>query len=163
LSLGTVAHAQSTASSGTTSAPVEISPFVSTATGDASGVGAAIRWPALGKLGLEVDTEFRSGAARGLAGSLNFVYDLPMFGKITPYAVGGIGLERYEMVDYFPATGFLVQRSTTPFLNVGGGVRIPITDRWGFRADVRYSAPTADRAPERLRIFWGATVSLGKR
>jgi opacity protein-like surface antigen len=163
LTLVGTAHAQSSPPSSTASRPIEISPFVSTGSGEASGAGATIRWPVLGKLGLEVDTEYRSGASRGLAGSVNFVYDLPMFKRITPYAVGGIGMERYDVSEYHPTFGFLARRSTTPFYNFGGGIRVPINDRWGFRADLRYSAPLADRAPERVRVFWGATVGLGKR
>jgi len=158
--LAGTAHAQSAVSAGATGGPVEISPFVSSASGDATGIGAAIRWPVLGRLGLEFDTEYRSGDAAGLTSSVHAVFDLPTFRRIRPYAAGGIGVERYGIADWFP-TGMLVQHATTPFLNLGGGIRVPITDRWGFRADVRYSAPFADRAPERLRVFWGATVGLG--
>ena len=160
--LGSTAHAQSTTTSGGAPAPVEISPFVSAASGDATGVGATIRWPVLAKLGLEVDTEFRSGELRALQSSVNAVYDLPAVKRVTPYAVGGVGFERYGLVDFYGG-GFIPRRSTTLAFNLGGGVRVAITDCWGFRADVRYSVPQADRAPERLRVFWGATVGLGKR
>ena len=162
LCLGGTAHAQSPAAGGAPRRPVEISPFVSSGSGDATGIGAAIRWPVIARLGLEFDSEYRSADASGLRSSVNAVFDLPLFRRVTPYAAAGIGVERYGTADYFP-TGMLVQHATTPFVNLGGGIRVPITDRWGFRADIRYSAPFAERAPERLRVFWGATVGLGAR
>lgn len=165
LALSADAHAQSTAAPARTPAAVEVSPFVSTASGDASGVGATVRWPLVSRirLGLEVDTEFRSGVSHGLNSSVNAVFDLPGFRRVTPDVVGGAGFERYSVSDLLPQFGLFTRTTTAPYWNIGGGIRVPINERWGFRADVRLSDGFDNRAPDRVRVFWGATVGLGKR
>jgi hypothetical protein len=165
------AHAQSATTAGPSRAPVEVSPFVSSTSGGASGVGAAVRWPLLSKIGLELDTEYRRGEARGLNSSLNVVFDLPAFRRVTPYVVGGAGFERFAEAEFFPAgarppyvpsNGFLVQTKTGAVVNLGGGLRVPINERWGVRVDLRYTNGLSEWDIERLRVFWGATVGLGK-
>jgi hypothetical protein len=167
-----MAHAQSTTTAGPSRAPVEVSPFVSATSGSASGVGAAVRWPLVSKIGLELDTEYRSGEVPGLNSSLNVVFDLPAFRRVTPYVVGGAGFERFGVAEFFPegarppyvpGNGLLVQARTGAVVNLGGGLRVPINERWGVRVDVRYTNGLSQRDPERLRVFWGATVGIGKR
>jgi hypothetical protein len=162
--LGGTAHAQSITTPGGGRAPVEVTPFVSAASGDATGVGAAIRWPLVSRirLGIEVDTEFRSGETRGINSSVNAVFELPVFRRVRPYVVGGAGVERYAALQYLAQFGSFMRPTTGPYWNLGGGVRVPINERWGFRVDVRYSDGFDDLAPDRLRVSWGATVGLGK-
>ena len=175
LALPGLARAQ--AVSPTPAPPIEISPFVSTGLGDSAGVGASVRWPISVKFAIEAEAEFRHTDGRlnydtadndGFNGSLNLIYDLPRLGRATPYVLGGGGLEHWAQpipIGPYSLTGpppLTVSNSGTSFvINAGGGVRVAITERWGLRAEARWSDGWAQGAPESVRIFYGATVGLG--
>ena len=177
LALPAMAHAQAPPAQKAPKGPVELSPFVSTGLSDSAGIGAAVRWPIGAKLALEAEAEFRHTDGRfnydtadndGLNGSLNLIFDLPRFGRVTPYLLGGGGLEHWAKPHAFgpydlfgPPPVVYTQTGTSFVLNGGGGVRVGVTDRWGLRAEVRWSDGWAEGAPESVRIFYGATVGLG--
>jgi len=157
--------------------PVELSPFVSTGLSESAGAGAAVRWPISAKFAVQAEAEFRHTDGRfnydtadndGFNGSLNLTFDLPRVGRVTPYLLGGGGLEHWarpNVVGPYDFSGpppvIYTQTGTGFVLNGGGGVRVGVTERWGLRAEVRWSDGWAEGAPESVRIVYGATVGLG--
>jgi hypothetical protein len=76
---------------------------------------------------------------------------------MTPYVVGGIGLNQYAFADT-PSTGHLVrQAGTAVSLNAGGGVRVRGGEDWGIRTDARWFNDLGRKAPERWRVYNGVT------
>jgi hypothetical protein len=55
----------------------------------------------------------------------------------------------------------IVQPRLAFTLNAGGGVRVPVNDRWGVRADARWSNGIGWAAPERWRVYNGVTFRSG--
>jgi hypothetical protein len=150
--------------------PVEVSPFVASG-GDSTSVGVAVRWPFLSRLGLEFDAEYRRIPARlflnslennGVNGNVNLVVDLPAIGHARPYALGGGGLEHYNLLQSEP---YVFRDSGVSFVvNAGGGVRVPINDRFGVRAELRWTDGWTKGDPGGgFRMFYGATVGVGAR
>jgi opacity protein-like surface antigen len=151
--------------------PVEVSPFVSTGKNDSTGAGVAVRWPFTARLGVEFEAEFRrtppnplwgNPQNNGVNGNVNLVAELPAIGRVRPYVIGGGGLEHYARIDqstpFFPT-----ERGMSFVVNAGGGVRVPINDRVGIRAEVRWSDGWMAGAPESFRMFYGATFGVGGR
>ena len=152
--------------------PIEVSPFVSSS-GNSSGVGAAVRWPFAARFGLEFEAEYRHTPAdplrgaslenNGVNGNVNLVYDLPAIGRVRPFVLGGGGLEHYAFLVQ-PEPYFLSDTGVSFVVNVGGGVRVAINDRFGIRTEVRWADGWTKGAPtSSLRIFYGATVGVGGR
>ncbi len=141
--------------------PVEITPYAMLGSGLASGVGTAVRWPVGARFGVELETELTRAEVTALNVALSLVYDLPAIGRVTPYVAAGIGLERFAK-PIFTGDGPPLRGSDTGLsLNAGGGVRVPVTDRWGFRSDVRVRHGTSRGQGDRWRIFNGATLGVG--
>jgi hypothetical protein len=151
--------------------PIEVSPFVSSG-GDSSSVGASVRWPFAARLGLEFEAEYRHTLARPLSGSLenngvngnvNLVVDLGSIGRVRPFVLGGGGLEHYSLVEQ-PDPYFLRKSGMSFVVNAGGGVRVPINDRFGIRAELRWTDGWTEGDPGGgFRMFYGATVGVGGR
>jgi hypothetical protein len=153
-------------------APIEVSPFVSTGIGDSSGVGASVLFPVRSRVGIEVEAEYRRTPGEpirgtvdnnGLNGGVNLVVDLGAIGRVRPYAIGGGGLEHYALMDSSLARPEAGKTGMSFVVNMGGGVRVPINDRFGIRAEVRWADGWAEGAPESFRIFYGATIGVGAR
>lgn len=89
-------------------------------------------------------------------------------GSVRPYAVAGLGLVRSRISD---AEDLFDDITTNDFaFNVGGGVMGRITDRIGFRGDIRYFRALQDNEPDNdvdVVIgnfgFWRATAGIGLR
>lgn len=158
-----IAHAQQATETAKTRAPVEITPYVLLGSGNANGVGAAVRWEVAPKLGVELETDARKADITALAMALSLVYDLPAIGRVVPYAAAGVGFEQYVTAYYHPTLGVLPKTGTALTVNAGGGLRIPIDDRWGVRSDARWINGLGGEAPEHWRIYQGATFGVGKR
>jgi hypothetical protein len=149
--------------------PVEVSPFVSSG-GDSSSVGVAVRWPFMSQLGLEFEAEYRSTQAKplvralennGVNGSVNLVVDLPAMWRVRPFVLGGGGLEHYNFLEQ-PDPYFLRDSGVSFVVNVGGGVRVPINDRFGIRTELRWTDGWTKGDPGGgFRMFYGATVGVG--
>jgi hypothetical protein len=149
--------------------PVEVSPFVSSG-GDSSSVGVAVRWPFMARLGLEFEAEYRHMLARplmnslennGVNGNINLVADLPAIWRVRPFLLGGGGLEHYNFLVQ-PEPYFLRDSGVSFVVNVGGGVRVPINDRFGIRTEVRWTDGWTKGDPGGgFRMFYGATVGVG--
>ena len=161
----------------TAAPPIEVSPFVSSGVGDSAGVGAAVRFPLSRRFAIVAEAEFRHTDGRplyntadndGFNGSLNLTFDLPSVGRVRPYLVGGGGIEHYAFPEYAgpfrfgePPPFVVTETGSSFVVNAGGGVRVPVTERWGLRAEVRWSDGWTAGAPESLRIFYGATIGVG--
>jgi opacity protein-like surface antigen len=160
-----IAHAQSgqpvTDDRASPRRPIDITPYVLLGSGNASGVGAAVRWPIADRLGLELETELSRAQITAVNVALSLVYDLPTIGAVTPYVAAGIGLERFGKAYYRPNGPPLLGADTGIVLNAGGGVRIPVTDRWGVRSDARWRHGTNPESGDHWRIFNGATFGVG--
>lgn len=159
------AHAQQTSPAAddraSPSRPIEITPYVLAGSGTASGVGTAVRWPLGSRFGIELETELRRAQITAVNLALSLVYDLPTVGRVTPYVAAGAGLERFGKAFFRPDGQVLLGSDTTLTINAGGGVRVPVNDRWGVRSDARWIYGTGRDAPEQWRIYNGATLGVG--
>jgi opacity protein-like surface antigen len=143
--------------------PVEVSPSVSTGSSGAPGIGAAVRWSVAPKLGVELESEVRWAELTAVNTHAGLVYDLLTIGRVTPYVAGGVGLERFGHAIVVPGMPVLTGTGTTLATNAGGGVRVPVTDRFGVRLDARWFNPHDRRASERWRVSTGVTLGFGRR
>jgi hypothetical protein len=158
-----IAHAQQTTETANARAPVEITPYVSLGSGNANGAGAAVRWEIAPKLGIELETDVRRAEITAVAIAVSLMYDLPSIGRVVPYAAAGIGFEQYATAFSHPRLGVVPKTGTALTVNAGGGLRIPIDDRWGVRTDARWINGIGREAPEHFRVYSGATFGVGKR
>lgn len=140
--------------------PVEITPYVSLGSANGSGIGTAVRFPIRDTLGLELETELRRAEITALQIALSLVYDLPPVGRVTPYVAGGVGLARHATPIFQPG-GILLATGTSLTVNAGGGVRVPVTDRWGVRSDARWTHGTGRGSSDQWRMYNGATFRTG--
>lgn len=143
------------------SRPVEITPYVLIGSQLASGVGTAVRWPVGSRFGVELETELKRAEITAVNVALSLVYDLPTIGPVTPYVAAGVGLERFGKAFYRPDGKPLLGSDTGLTVNAGGGVRVPVNDRWGVRSDARWLYGSGRDAPDRWRIYNGATFGVG--
>ena len=140
--------------------PVEVSTFLSVGDRDASGTGVTARLPVRWRLSFEVEVGWRLEAVSGLSASGNLALDLRKPGRVTPYVIGGAGIDRYTVGADWPQLGLTTQLTSALSVNGGGGVRIPINARWGMRGDARISEDIG-RGPTRWRVFYGVTANVG--
>jgi len=141
--------------------PIEITPYVLMGSASASGVGAAVRWPVGARAGIELETELRRAEITAVNVALSLVYDLPTIGRVTPYVAAGIGLERFGKAYYRPDGAPLLGSDTGLTVNAGGGLRMPVNDRWGVRSDARWLHGSGRDAADKWRIYNGATLGVG--
>jgi OOP family OmpA-OmpF porin len=90
--------------------------------------------------------------------SANGVYHFDTQTKFVPYATLGLGFGSMSLdvegVDDESNTEFLV--------NLGGGVKYPVTDRLQVRGDLRYFSIN-DENPNFWRVYGGVTFGFGSR
>jgi hypothetical protein len=155
-----LAHAQEHPGRAGSDSAVEVTPYVSVGSPTSPRFGAAIRWAFLSNLGAELEAGKRPDV-NGLALNFSLLYDLPTIGRVRPYLAGGVGLDQYG--DAFGSGGNIFVRTKTAFtVNAGGGVRVPVDDNWGVRADARWF-DTFGRTPDRWRVYNGVTFGRGRR
>jgi opacity protein-like surface antigen len=140
--------------------PVEVSTFLSVGGLDTSSTGVTARMPIRARLSLEAEAEWRIEDVSGLSASGNLVLDLRKPGRVTPYVIGGAGIDRYTVDFGVPQQGTTTQLTSALSVNAGGGVRIPLNARWGMRTDARISNGIG-RSPTRWRVFYGMTANVG--
>jgi hypothetical protein len=158
-----IAHAQQATETTKARAPVEVTPYVALGSANAQGGGVAVRWEVAPKLGVELETDVRRAEITALAIAVSLVYDLPSIGRVVPYAAVGVGFEQYATAFFHPGLGVVPKTGHALTVNAGGGLRIPIDDRWGVRSDARWVNGIGGEAPEHWRIYNGATFGVGKR
>ena len=140
----------------------EVTPFVSLGSHFSSQIGAAISFAWTTNLDVEAEVGYRQKGLNALGASVNLVYNLPPLGRMIPYVAGGVGLEQYETAIGVPTFGVLTLKNTAISTNLGGGVKVRITERVWFRSDARWLSPLG-KAPEGWRFYNGATFGVGKR
>jgi hypothetical protein len=140
--------------------PVEVSTFLSVGSLDASSTGVTARMPIHARLSVEAEAEWRLEDVSGLNAAGNLVLDLRKPGRVTPYVIGGAGIDRYTVSYSWPERESTTQLTSSLSVNAGGGVRIPLNARWGMRTDARISNGIG-RGPTRWRVFYGMTASVG--
>jgi hypothetical protein len=161
LATATGAHAQSAAKPQAGTA-FEITPYFSIGSAGESGAGAAVRWPIGSLFSIEVEAGYRRAEINALYSNAGVLFDLPSIGRVTPYLAAGIGLGQYGFAEMSPAGTPVSQSAATLSVNAGGGVRVPVTENWGVRADARWQNGLGGRAPERWRVFNGVSYRRGR-
>ena len=122
---------------------------------------AAVRWPVGARLGVELETELKRAEITAVNIALSLVYDLPAIGPATPYVAAGVGLERFGKAIHQLDGKPLLGTDTGLTVNAGGGIRVPVNDRWGVRSDARWIYGSGRDAPDQWRIYNGATLGVG--
>jgi hypothetical protein len=172
LAVAVSARAQDTAPPNRFLNPTEVSPYV-TSGGDATGIGVTVRWPMSARLSIQAEGEYRNRerdlvhylpTSSGINSNAVLVLDLPRFWRVTPFVVGGGGIERH--VDLVPSPGPAGSewRAGNSFVvNGGGGFRVALSDRVGARVEIRYADGWAQGAWDSVRFIYGTTVGFGDR
>ena len=163
------AHAQSVAEPNT----VTVTPFLSVSFGTSGdlgsslGLGGAVGYDWTRNLGFEFevarvfdvsgDTEDLDWALTNIHADVLYHFDVP---RVTPYAAFGLGWERSSL-DYENPDPLALQipSSTEVAWNIGGGVKVPVNDRFLARADLR-RFQVNDEAPDHWRLYGGLTFWL---
>lgn len=142
---------------------VEITPFVSLGSPFSSTVGAAIAFAWTQNLSVEAEVGYRRQEIGALSSNVSLLYDLRRFGRVTPYLAGGAGLEQYGTAMEIPTFGLVRQSRIAFALNAGGGVKVPVSDRFDFRTDARWFDGVGKFSSEHWRIYNGITLRSVKR
>ena len=137
---------------------VHMTPFFALGDDLALGGGAAFTFGVMRSLSVELEASLGTDAARS---SASLLYALPKWGRWSIYAAGGAGFQRDEDPSYPNATYFSGRKKNEFAVNIGAGVSVPVTDKWGWRADFRWYNPKAEW-PESWRVFNGLTMALGQ-
>jgi opacity protein-like surface antigen len=171
LALGATARAQSPDPPNRFLHPEQVSPYLTSA-GDATAVGLAVRWPIAARLAVQGEGEYRNGGrdlerylprSSGFNGNVVLVLDGPRLWRVTPFVVGGGGLEHHRAADWAPNPDLIDWSGHDSFVvNAGGGIRVAVTDRIGARIEVRYADGWAGGAVDSVRVMYGTTIGLGK-
>ena len=156
------AQAQSTTDQATPAA-VTITPFVSLGSPYSSRVGGAIAFPLSEGMSLEAEFGYRRQEVNALSAHLSLVRDLPALGRLRPYLAAGIGLEEYGAPLRQPNGTVATIGRMALSVNAGGGVKVPVDENWGIRADARWFNGIGDQAGEHWRLFNGVTFKAGGR
>jgi hypothetical protein len=143
---------------------IEVTPFVSAGGSDfSSQVGGSIAFALSRNVAVESEFGYRRQEMAALGVSANVLYGLPRVRRIAPYVAAGIGMEQYGTPRPIPEWGMVVtQQNVGLTLSLGGGVKVPVTERWGLRSDVRWLNPRG-KVPEGWRIYNGVTLRVRKR
>lgn len=158
LTAGTSRQALAQSSDGTRPVhPVEVTSFVSMGSEMSSNIGAAVAFAWTEALSGEVEVGYREGA---LSTSLNVLYHLPAWKRLEPYVAAGAGLEQRQTPLVLPDGGVVAQTRLAFVVNAGGGVKVPVTDAVGYRADARWSNAVGMQ-PEAWRLYNGMTLGVG--
>ena len=151
--------------------PTEVAPYV-TSGGDATGIGVTVRWPMASRLSIQAEGEYRMArlalrslpSSTGINGNLVLVLDLPGVWRVTPFVVGGGGIEHHDDRTPSAGTGGPLWRTGNSFVvNGGGGFRLAVSDRVAARVEVRFADGWAQGAWDSVRVMYGTTVGLGER
>ena len=171
LAVAATAGAQSAQSSNRFLNPESFTPYV-TSEGDATGVGLAVRWPIAGRLAVQGEGEFRNGSrdvtyflpsSNGFNGNILLVLDMPTMWRVTPFLVGGGGLEHFTIPQYAGPSAVNWESRDSFVVNAGGGVHVALTDRVGVRVELRYADGWAEGATDSVRVMYGTTINFGRR
>jgi opacity protein-like surface antigen len=167
------AHAQSPDRPNRFLNPDQVSAYT-TSEGDAPGYGVAVRWPIASRLSVRGEGEYRTGGGEdhvrflprsaGFNGNIVLELAAPRLWRVTPFVVGGGGLEHHRAVRWATSLDLIDWEDRDSFVvNAGAGLHVAITDHVGARIEVRYADGWAEGALDSIRVIYGTTVSLGAR
>jgi hypothetical protein len=164
--LAAPAHAQTAPAEQPTARGVEITPYLALGSVRSSRIGAAIAFPVTPDLSIETELGYRrgEGGLHAFSSSANLLYHLPQIGCTVPYLAAGAGLEEYGAAFAQPDGRIVTLPGTALTVNAGGGIKLPVDDRWGMRVDGRwYKAFGRQASSEHWRIANGISFGAGKR
>jgi hypothetical protein len=152
-------------SAGWNGSRVEVTPFVSMGSARSSRIGTAITFPVTPTISIETEVGFRRGEGDidALSSSVNLLYSLPRIGRVAPYLAAGAGLEEQGELLFQPNGRVAVQPKLQLALNAGGGLKVPVNDRWSLRTDARWFMTTGRYSAEHFRVYQGASIGVGSR
>jgi hypothetical protein len=147
----------------TVSPSVQVTPFVSIDSRGSTPIGATVSFPIGASFSLETELGYRRGEGdmNALHSGLNLLYDLPRVGRVTPYLATGVGLAQYGVP--------IVSRNSSVIgtaprvgleMNAGGGVRVPVDEKWGMRTDARWFKSFGRDASEHFRVSQGVSFDV---
>ena len=145
---------------------VEVAPYVALGSAAASPVGVAVTFPVTSTLSVETDVAYRRGEGRihALSSSTSLLYFLPRVGQSTPYVAGGVGLSQHG-APVFSSNGRPIGAEPRVALtvNAGGGLKMPLNEKWGLRTDARWFKSFGPQGSEQFRVAQGISFDVGKR
>jgi opacity protein-like surface antigen len=172
LGLPAVAAAQAVASTQSVTEPntITITPFLSGSFGTSQdlggslGFGGAVGYDLTKNLGFEGefghvfdvagDDDNIDWSLTNFSGSVLYHFDVP---RVTPYGAFGLGWERSNPDIKVPdPLALTIPSSTELAWHIGGGVKVPVTERFLARADLRRFQAN-DLAPDYWRLYGGLT------
>ncbi len=145
---------------------VEVTPYVALGSAGVSPVGAAVTFPVTSTLSVETDVAYRRGEGRihALSTNTSLLWFLPRVGQTTPYVAAGAGLSQYGAPVFSsdgPPIGTQSRVATT--VNAGGGLKMPVNDKWDLRTDARWFKSFGKQGSEQFRVAHGISFDAGKR
>jgi opacity protein-like surface antigen len=150
---------------------ITVTPFLSSAFGvsqdlDASlGLGVAVTYDLTPRLGFEGELahvfDVQGDDANVDLAITNFsgnvVYNFAVVPHVTPYGTFGVGVEHAGIDVKTPDPAALYPASSTEVsYNFGGGVKVPVSDMFVARVDIRRFQAN-DLAPDYWRLYGGVT------
>ena len=143
--------------------PVEVTPYVSFGSYPSPRVGAAVAFRLTPTLSVESEVGYCHDVASRLSATASLLYDLPGIGRLRPYLAAGAGLEEYATAVRLPDGTFAAQARKAFAINAGGGLKVPVDDKWGIRTDARWFNGVGRDAGEHWRLYNGLTFLTGGR
>ena len=145
---------------------VEVTPYLGLGSAAASPVGVAVTFPVTSTLSIETDVAYRRGEGRihALSSSTSLLYFLPPIGQSAPYVAAGVGLSQYGS-PVFSSSGPPIgtQQRVAMTVNAGGGVKMPMNEKFGLRTDARWFKSFGRQGSEQFRVAQGISFDVGDR
>jgi len=146
---------------------VEVTPFFSIDSRGSVPIGAAISFPLHSTFRIEAEVGYRRGEGNlnAPSSSVNLLYELPRLGRTTPYLATGAGLAVYGAPIFAPGAGApLGAEPRIAFeVNAGGGLKVPVADKWGMRTDARWFKSFGRTGSEHWRVSQGLSFDVKQR
>ncbi len=145
---------------------VEVTPYVALGSAAVSPVGAAVTFPVTSTFSVETDVAYRRGEGRihALSTNTSLLWFLPRVGQSTPYVAAGVGLSQYGAPIFSsdgPPSG--TQSRVAMTVNAGGGLKMPVNDKWDLRTDARWFKSFGKQGSEQFRVAQGISFDTRKR
>jgi hypothetical protein len=147
--------------------PVQVTPYVAVGSAAAPPVGAAVTFPVTSTLSVETDVAYRRGEGRihALSTNASLLWFLPRVGESRPYVAAGIGLAQYGTPIFSSASSRPIgtQPRVAMTMNAGGGLKMPMNDKFDLRTDARWFKSFGLQGSEQFRVAQGISFDVGKR
>lgn len=144
----------------------EVTPYVALGLDSTIPVGAAVTIPVTSTLSLETDASIRRSEGLPAVGlNTSLVWLLPRVGYATPYLAGGVGLSQFRALAYSYNGGPMIggEQRVALTMNVGGGLKMPMSEKLDLRTDVRWFNSVGNAGFELFRVAQGIGFDVGKR